>query len=224
MVYVLSNSISNGARVGIAAILGVASGAFCYVLLAIAGVATLIAASPLLYGLLVLAGAGYLCWLGLGMLRSRETAVEIRGGIKASFWQVYRRGLMTNLLNPKAMIFTISFMPQFVPEYAANKTLSMLYLGIVLVVIMILVASICSTLTGRSNGFGAGSPTFLSRPIAWKKSSRPQGIKNHTNVRSVRPSLMKVCCTLCPRYNITPGVIGRLLPSTRAVPQRNSSL
>lgn len=139
MIYVLSNSITNGARVGIAAILGVASGAFCYVLLAIAGVATLIAASALLYGLLVLAGAGYLCWLGLGMLRSREAVIEIQGGIKANVWQVYRQGLMTNLLNPKAMIFTISFMPQFVPEHAANKALSMLYLGVVLVVIMILV-------------------------------------------------------------------------------------
>ncbi|RMQ42706.1 hypothetical protein ALQ04_200049 [Pseudomonas cichorii] len=139
MVYILSNSISNGARVGIAAILGVASGAFCYVILAIAGVATLIAASPLLYGMLVLAGAIYLSWLGLNMLRSHQIVEGIPGGLSASFWQVYRRGLMTNLLNPKAMIFTLSFMPQFIPQHANNKALAMLYLGIVLVVIMILV-------------------------------------------------------------------------------------
>jgi len=139
MIYILSNSISNGARVGIAAILGVASGAFIYVILAIAGVATLIAASPVLYGLLVMAGAGYLAWLGLNMLRSRQSVGEVQRGTRANFWQVYQRGLMTNLLNPKAMIFTLSFMPQFIPEHASNKALSMLYLGVVLVLVMILV-------------------------------------------------------------------------------------
>ncbi|TWR73321.1 LysE family translocator [Pseudomonas marginalis] len=156
MIYILSNSISNGARGGMAAILGVASGAFCYVLLAIAGVAALIAASPLLYGLLVIAGAAYLSWLGVGLLRSGQSVTQVQGGIRASFWPVYRRGLMTNLFNPKAMMFTLSFMPQFIPQHASHKALSMLYLGVVLVVVMILV-ELPLALCGRQIGLKLGN-------------------------------------------------------------------
>jgi threonine/homoserine/homoserine lactone efflux protein len=109
-----------------------------------------------LYGLLVIAGAAYLSWLGVSMLRSRQSVTQVQGGIRASFWPVYRRGLMTNLLNPKAMMFTISFMPQFIPQHASNKALSMLDLGVVLVVVMILV-ELPLALCGRQIGLKLGN-------------------------------------------------------------------
>lgn len=83
------------------------------------GISALLAASTLAYDGLRIVGAAYMVWLGLGLLRSAW-----RGGghdqdaepSTATGWQGFRRGLLTNLLNPKIGAFYIAVLPQFLPE------------------------------------------------------------------------------------------------------------
>ena len=139
MVFILSMAISGGSRAGIVAILGVATGAFCHVLLAIIGLAAIIAASESLYRALVIVGAAYIAWVGFCVFRSRGGIGAVDGSTRTPLLKIYRQGLMTNLLNPKAIIFTLSFIPQFIPESVTNRSAYMLFLGLILVSIMIFI-------------------------------------------------------------------------------------
>lgn len=139
MVFVLSNSISNGRQAGLASVMGVASGAYIHVLLATLGVAAVIAASPVIYNLIVVAGAIYVGWIGWGIFHNQENLTGYTCTTKKSTFKIYIQGLLTNLLNPKAIVFTLSFFPQFVSAEAGNVSYQMLFLGIVLVIIMIAV-------------------------------------------------------------------------------------
>jgi threonine/homoserine/homoserine lactone efflux protein len=87
------------------------------------GLGALIAASHAAYTLLKLAGAAYLAWLGLSLLlKPRRTIATSRGpvaGGRGSLLSALRRGLANNLLNPKAGVFYVSFLPVFVPAHYA---------------------------------------------------------------------------------------------------------
>lgn len=137
MVFILSMAISGGARGGVASILEVATGAFCHVLMAVIGLAAIVATSPWLFKGMVVVGAVYIAWIGLSIMRSDGGIGTIEGQQVTPLLAIYRQGVKTNLLNPKAVIFTLSFIPQFIPEHVTNKTAQMLFLGVVLVITMI---------------------------------------------------------------------------------------
>ena len=84
------------------------------------GVAAVLAAAPMLFMAVKWAGAAYLVWIGLGLLLRPRGGLDLAGeedGAKGGdAWLWYRRGLVTNLLNPKMGIFYLSFLPQFVPQ------------------------------------------------------------------------------------------------------------
>jgi threonine/homoserine/homoserine lactone efflux protein len=107
-------------RAGLAA-LGIITGCLVWGAAVALGLGALLAASPLAFEVLRWAGATYLVWLGLNLvLRPRET-FELSGAAGAGgddlAWM--RRGLLTNLLNPKVGVFYLSFLPQFLPDGAA---------------------------------------------------------------------------------------------------------
>lgn len=102
---------------------GIFAGDFILMLLSATGVASLLQASPAAYQLLKMAGAAYLAWLGLGLLRSawrtwqgREEAP--REPLRVDAARPFRTALLISLLNPKALLFFFSFFIQFVsPDY-----------------------------------------------------------------------------------------------------------
>lgn len=112
---VLSVGMSRGRKQGMAFGLGCALGCLSHTLLAALGVGALIAASPLAFTLLKAAGGLYLVWLGIGALRSRGGA---RVGAAAlpdeSLLRLFGKGLLANAINPKVILFFLSFLPQFV--------------------------------------------------------------------------------------------------------------
>ncbi|WP_374359660.1 LysE family translocator [Pseudoduganella danionis] len=112
---VLSVGMSRGRRQGMVFGLGCALGCLSHTLLATLGVSALIKASPLAFGALKLLGGGYLIWLGIGALRSRGGArVEGSGLPQESLGQLFAKGLFANAINPKVVLFFLSFLPQFV--------------------------------------------------------------------------------------------------------------
>ncbi|MBX9349709.1 LysE family translocator [Chromobacterium vaccinii] len=114
---VLSQGISRGRRQGMAFGLGCALGCLNHTLLAALGVSALIAASPLAFAALKIAGGAYLVYLGWGAIRSSGASFDANAqasGPQGSLAATFRRGLIANAINPKVVLFFLAFLPQFI--------------------------------------------------------------------------------------------------------------
>lgn len=112
---VLSVGVSRGRRQGMVFGIGCALGCLSHTVLAALGVSALIAASPTAFGALKLIGGAYLVWLGIGALRSRGGARVAQTGLPdESLGRLFAKGLFANAINPKVVLFFLSFLPQFV--------------------------------------------------------------------------------------------------------------
>lgn len=140
MGYLAALSASEGRIAGFKAVLGVTAGLAFYMLLAVFGVAELIAAAPLLYGALRWAGVLYLLYLAWeAWSGARETSPGHAGDVDhAPFW----RGLLANLLNPKAAIFYVTLLPGFIAEDHAAFWIQALILGCVHLIVAFAVHSL----------------------------------------------------------------------------------
>lgn len=137
--FVLSVAARQGVRDGYRAALGVFLGDGLLMLASVAGLAPLLAAYPQVFTVLKLAGAGYLAWMGIGLLRAGwaqwrkakqpVVALEPRQGWVA---RPFQRTLGISLLNPKAIFFFMAFFIQFVSPDAAHPVLAFGLLGLVL--------------------------------------------------------------------------------------------
>lgn len=135
--YVLSVAARRGVRAGYTAAAGVWCGDTVLMTLSAAGVASLLKANALMFGIVKYAGAGYLTWLAIGMLRAawqmwrtrRVKAVEDEGPSTVTDERPYRRALVVSLFNPKAILFFVAFFVQFVDPGYAYPALSFVVLG-----------------------------------------------------------------------------------------------
>ncbi|MFG1938306.1 LysE family translocator [Micromonospora tulbaghiae] len=151
MMFVLANATRYGPRAGAVAALGVAAGEAVHVAAVVAGLATLIAASPVLFTAIRWAGAAYLIVLGLRALRGtgrRAPADRPDGGAGRAF----RRGLLTNLLNPKMILFSVAFLPQFVRPEAGPVAAQLVLLGAMFVAVQLTVDLALGVGAGRFAG------------------------------------------------------------------------
>jgi threonine/homoserine/homoserine lactone efflux protein len=129
---VLGVGMSRGRRHGLAFGLGCALGCLSHTLLAVAGVSALIAASPTAFTLLRIGGGLYLVWLGVQALRSRGGAQAARSAAgDASATRLFLRGVFANAINPKVVLFFLSFLPQFVQAGRGDVGLQIALLGVV---------------------------------------------------------------------------------------------
>lgn len=117
MAYLAILSIHSGKRAGLAAVAGVALGLFIIGMAAALGVAAIISGSPLLYQLLRWGGVTYLLWLAWDGWQE-EAELSIEADSKKHDIKFFQRGLITNLLNPKAAVFYITVLPRFVDSTA----------------------------------------------------------------------------------------------------------
>jgi threonine/homoserine/homoserine lactone efflux protein len=135
--FVLASSTSGGQRAGVAATVGIATGGLVHASLAALGISAVIAASPAAFDALRFGGALYLLWIGINALiafvrQLRGHALPIASGTgEGASWSAYRRGLLTNLLNPKVVIFYIAFLPQFASPALGHVPLQIFLLGVI---------------------------------------------------------------------------------------------
>lgn len=95
---------------------GIGLGCLAWAAAVSVGLGALLQASEMAYAIVKLAGAGYLLWLGGKLLwKPRESLALAEGSASMSGTTAFRRGLVTNLPNPKVGVFYITFLPQFVP-------------------------------------------------------------------------------------------------------------
>ncbi|GGS24855.1 leucine efflux protein LeuE [Streptomyces griseoviridis] len=135
--YVLSVAARRGVRAGYRAATGVWCGDAVLMTLSAAGVASLLQGNAVLFAVVKYAGAGYLTWLAVGMLRAawamwrtrRERTAAQAPDAPAGDERPFRRALVVSLINPKAILFFIAFFVQFVDPGYAYPALSFVVLG-----------------------------------------------------------------------------------------------
>lgn len=129
---VLSMGMSKGRKQGIAFGLGCAAGCLSHTVLAVIGVSALIAASATAFTLLKVAGGAYLIWLGFNALRSSGIAdVNAVGTVDSSLSRLFFKGCIANAINPKVVLFFLSFLPQFVVTDNGQVALQLAGLGLI---------------------------------------------------------------------------------------------
>jgi threonine/homoserine/homoserine lactone efflux protein len=131
--YVLARSLAGGRRAGIHSSLGTFVGGLFHVFAAALGISAILAASAVAFHTVKYAGAAYLVWLGIRMIRTRnaELLVETASPSEGAF----RQGVFTEALNPKTALFFLSFIPQFINPDGGHIFLQFVILGAVSVVL-----------------------------------------------------------------------------------------
>lgn len=137
MAFTLLSTLRGGVRGGLAAAAGVSTGCVVHALAATFGLAALMVASSAAFNVIKWAGAAYLLWLAVGMLRTGLRAAPAAAAAAANAdaaplrpWAVFRQGFLTNVLNPKVALFFLALLPQFIDGDAPNKTGAFLFLGL----------------------------------------------------------------------------------------------
>ena len=131
--FVVANGMRHKAKGAIASALGIGAGSFLHAVLAAAGVSAVIAASPVAFETMKIAGALYLAWLGVqairAFLRNDGSAALAQNIGEISARHVFLRGFLTNILNPKVIVFYLALLPQFVSVPLGHVGLQVFLLG-----------------------------------------------------------------------------------------------
>lgn len=168
-IYILSKSGVGGRKCGIASALGVSTGLMIHTMLAALGLSAILASSAAAFNIMKLAGAAYLVVMGIGSVTSQKPLLNIESGGEngISTLKAYRQGVLTNALNPKAALFFLVLLPQFVSPENMYGPLPFLILG----------ATLCTTSTLWCV-FLAYMSSFVSRLL--QKSERAQTYAQRT--------------------------------------------
>jgi threonine/homoserine/homoserine lactone efflux protein len=156
MLFVLGCGMRGGPRAGLLATAGVATSEAVHVAVAAAGLAALFEAVPLAFTVVRVLGAVYLVYLGVQMIRQRkgvEGELPVAGEGRMSGRRAFTSGMVTNLLNPKMVTFTIAFLPQFVDPRLGRVWLQFAILGAVLILLEFVVDGTVGVLAGRIGGW-----------------------------------------------------------------------
>jgi threonine/homoserine/homoserine lactone efflux protein len=118
MAFVLGSTLAGGRRRGFAALAGIVAGGVCHVVMTALGISVLLELVPGAFNALLLAGALYIAWIGLSLMRSDAAPAMRPDAPRRSHAATFRQGMLTCLLNPKAYLFMLAIFPQFLrPEY-----------------------------------------------------------------------------------------------------------
>ena len=157
VLFVVANGMQHRAKGAIASALGIGSGSVLHAIAAALGISAIVAASPMAFEILRCAGAAYLAFLGIQALRSwweySNNLVTNQAVIEISAWNVFRRGLITNILNPKVVIFYLALMPQFINIELGNVGLQIFLLGCIHNIIGITFLICIGLAAGKASGW-----------------------------------------------------------------------
>ncbi len=162
LLYILSRTITQGRKIGVASSLGVCSGAMVHVFGAAFGLSAILATSAIAFSLVKWIGAAYLIYLGIQALRSHTASFQPLQEKKAQItaWQAFRQGVLTDVLNPKVAIFFMAFLPQFVRPELGHHSLQIVFLGVLVNLVAIPVEFFLIFTAARTTGLFRDNPSF----------------------------------------------------------------
>ena len=176
--YIVGRSVAQGRGAGLMSALGISAGCCVHSLACAFGLTALLAASATAFTVIKFVGAIYLIYLGVRLIFAKPAA-DVAGaadaatpsraaGAPKSLRQLFLQGFWTNVLNPKVVLFFVSFFPQFVSTTSGHKALAFLMLGVVFVAMSMVwnsfVAWIAGSVTQRFSG-KTGVKKWLDRGV-----------------------------------------------------------
>ncbi len=163
VLYIVTRSIHQGRRAGVASVLGIEVGALVHVAAAAIGLSALLASSAVAFSVVKYAGAAYLIGLGLWTLLSGRghREAETTRGSDVRLGRVFAQGILVNAFNPKVALFFLAFLPQFVDPDAAHPALQIGLLGLVFVAIALVLDLVWALAAGTAGGVLRRSQRFL---------------------------------------------------------------
>lgn len=148
-IYVLTQSLANGTKSGIATTAGLISGCIVHTTLLAFGIsAILIASEEIFYGIKVL-GACYLLYLAFKVYKSDSSISINQNAPKKSYFELFKIGVVMNLVNPKVMIFFLALFPGFLWDLEGNTVVQIYILGIVFMIVSFFTFSAVALLAGK---------------------------------------------------------------------------
>lgn len=148
VVFIVTRSVDQSRRAGVASGLGVACGNQALVFAAAFGLSALLATSEIAYDVVRFAGAAYLVYLGVRRLLDRSVTFGDDAAPPKPLSRLYGQGVVVGILNPKAALFFFSFLPQFVNQSHGAVAAQMMILGTLVVAITLLSDCSYATLAG----------------------------------------------------------------------------
>lgn len=149
IMYLLAKSLADGARSGISLALGLTTGLIFHTSLVIIGVAAIIQQSPLAFAILKYAGAAYLLYLAWGAFHAQGNLKLNAVNKSGSYFKLYRRGVIMNVLNPKVLLFFLAFLPQFVDLNSDSVSLQIAFLGFIFGLQTLIIFSLVAICAGK---------------------------------------------------------------------------
>ena len=135
VLYVVTRSAAQGRRAGIASVMGIESASLIHVTAAALGLSALLLTSALAFNIVKYLGATYLIYLGLRTLLAKEDSQQLSVPAPRSPFQLFSKGFLVNLLNPKTALFFYAFLPQFIDPARGAVTGQILFLGTLFVLL-----------------------------------------------------------------------------------------
>jgi threonine/homoserine/homoserine lactone efflux protein len=170
MMYVMSRGLAQGRLAGLYSAIGVIIGILVHTVLAAFGVGAILAASEGLFLALKLLGAAYLVYLGIRLLLTREATIATRAaGPRFSAASLVWQGVLSNVSNPKIVVFFFAFLPQFVDPKSAHPTADLMFLGVLYAAMGLVVKA------GVGLAAGSLSERILRKPRALVWINRVSG-------------------------------------------------
>jgi threonine/homoserine/homoserine lactone efflux protein len=165
VLFILSRCLAAGRAAAVMSVFGLATASLIQAVAAAFGLSALLVYSPLAFAIVKYCGATYLIYLGITGFRSGGIAARIKAAPRGSLKRAYFQGLLTDLLNPKLLIFFFSFLPQFVDPARGAPQGQMLALG--------LMFQVTGIPTNLAVAFGGGSlARLIARRPLWAKAQR----------------------------------------------------
>ena len=147
-IFVLTQSTIRGRLAGWIITLGLCTGLIGHTLIVATGIAVIFQVSLIAFTILKLSGSAYLLYLAFLAFRASVTTVNLSSNGITSLFQLYRRGIIMNVTNPKISIFFLSFLPQFADPNRGSIMLQILSLGLVFIISAMLVFGMISIFAG----------------------------------------------------------------------------
>lgn len=157
MIFVLANSLAGGRRAGLAAIAGIMGGGVVHTVTGTLSVTALAFLIPKLFLPMILVGAGYMVWVGIGLMRSSIIVGNVEQTTAPSLTTTAWRGFLTCLLNPKAWLFILAVYPQFMRPHFGPIPQQALVMGLMTAAVQLVVYGAIAVAAGSVRAFLTGN-------------------------------------------------------------------
>jgi threonine/homoserine/homoserine lactone efflux protein len=159
VLYIIGRSVGQGRRAGLASVFGIELGSLVHATAAALGLSAILVTSALVFNVVKYFGAAYLIYLGLRTILAKNGAAEERDERPRGIKELFAKGFLVNLLNPKTALFFYAFLPQFVDPSSGTSSVRQI---LVLSALFIAMASCTDSLYALAGSFVGR--LFLTRP------------------------------------------------------------